>query len=579
MTSWSNKAREKLRILPLALIVTTVCLFAATTLLYIWQNQQRAIMSATVQGSGWVAYQAQLEYVKSSVEMERAIARPTRTALEALQLRLELLRSRLPLLYKADEGKLLNEIASFKSGVQAFEVKLDTMLDRLPALVPSEIATSEEIGSWLDDVEPLGRTLQSVLMAAVAHNSELFRRERELAAMPAIVPLALLFISGASLAGVLVLQAQRDRRRLAAVEAATAAMTAMEENVRAVIEAVPACMTVIDPRDGTVSFINPAAAAMVDAAPGHPDWQRLIHAALEAARQGDGPHGTLKMTFAKASGDVVSLRGSLCSVIFEGRGQTLLMLMDETRVRDADLQLLQAAKLATLGELSTAIAHELNQPLAVIRMAVANAHRMLAADGDRAAIAGKLDRVSSQVERAKSIIDQIRRYGHAPSDSPERFSLRHAIELAVGFIAQQYRASGIRLTIHLDIAPELMVVGEQALFEQVIVNLLVNARDAFEAKALDHTPSVWLRARSTGAEAVIEVEDDAGGIGEDMLLKLFEPFATTKSAEKGTGLGLSLARSVVRHMNGQITAGNIWAGACFTVVLPVSEAMPAREAA
>ncbi|MEP9375398.1 ATP-binding protein [Aquabacter sp. CN5-332] len=565
--------------MPLALIVTTVCLFAATTLLYIWQNQQRAVMSATVQGSGWVAYQAQLEYVKSRVEMERAVARPTGTALEALQLRLELLRSRLPLLYQAEEGKLLNEIASLKSGVQEFEVMLDTMLDRLPTLAPSEIATSEEIGTWLDTVEPLGRTLQSVLMAAVAYNGDLYRRERELAAMPAIVPLALLFISGASLAGVLLLQAWRDRQRLAAVEAATAALTAMEENLRAVIEAVPASMTVIDPRNDTVSFINPAAATMVDASPDHPDWQRLIRAALEAARLGDGPRGTLKMTFAKANGDVVSLCGTLCSVIFEGRAQTLLVLMDETRVRDADLQLLQAAKLATLGELSTAIAHELNQPLAVIRMAVANAHRMLAADGDRTAIAGKLDRVSSQVERAKSIIDQIRRYGRIPSDSLDRFSLRHAIELAVGFVAQQYRASGIRLTIQLDIPPELMVVGEQALFEQVIVNLLVNARDAFQEKALDHVPSVWLRARSNGAEAVIEVEDDAGGIGEEMLLKLFEPFSTTKSVEKGTGLGLSLARSVVRQMNGQITAGNMWAGACFTVVLPVSAAVPAREAA
>src|SRR5262249_14452677 len=153
LISWLNRARKNPRILPLALIVTTVCLFAATTLLYVWQNQQRALLSATLQSSGWVAYQAQLEYVKSRAAMERTVAQPTHSSLEALQLRLELLRSRLPLLYRAEEGKLLDEISSLKERIQTFEATLDVMLDEMPTLQPSEDATSQAITSWMDTLE------------------------------------------------------------------------------------------------------------------------------------------------------------------------------------------------------------------------------------------------------------------------------------------------------------------------------------------------------------------------------------------------------------------------------------------
>jgi len=229
--------------------------------------------------------------------------------------------------------------------------------------------------------------------------------------------------------------------------------------------------------------------------------------------------------------------------------------------------------------MATAIAHELNQPLAVIRMAVANAHRLLAGGGERSIIAAKLDRVTTQVDRAKRIIDQVRRYGRMPSETGETFSLRQAIELAAGFVAEQYRSFGIRLAIQLDIPADLTVSGEQAIFEQVIVNLLVNARDAFDMQAPQRVRSVWLRARPDGERAIIEVEDDAGGISPDVMARLFEPFSSSNASAKGTGLGLALARSVVRDMHGQITAENVRNGACFTLLLPVAMPRRVREAA
>lgn len=558
--------------MPAALIVTTLGLFLATGMLYVTQTQHRALLSATVRSSGWVAYQAQLEFVKTQGQFEIAMLRPSRRALDELQFRLELLRSRLPLLYDSDEGRLLQEVAAQKDVLQAFERTLDATIDSLPDTSPSAPETVARLRGAYYELEPLGRVLQKVLMQSIAYNEEIFRREREVAASPAIVPFALLFVSGTCLVAILFMDGRRDRQRLADVTAAKAEVTAVQDNLRAIIEAMPIGTIIVDPDGDQVRFINPSAAALVDPSPDHPEWRRLIRAAFEAAIDENGRKtGTLSMAFAKPLGDIVSLRGAVCGVIWEGRPQILILLTDTSRVRNAELQLMQAAKLATLGEMATAIAHELNQPLAVIKMAVANARRLVLSEADPEAITSKLDRIGAQVDRAKRITDQVRRYARMPGDQTASFVLRQAVELAAGFVAEQYRAAGIRMVLDLEVSPELLVSGDQTMFEQVIVNLLINSRDAYDSQRQDtHQPQVVVRAVVRGGEVVIEVTDDAGGIRNDILGNIFDPFCTAKSAEKGTGLGLSMARNVVRDMNGTIAAENVEGGARFTIVLPAA---------
>jgi C4-dicarboxylate-specific signal transduction histidine kinase len=251
-----------------------------------------------------------------------------------------------------------------------------------------------------------------------------------------------------------------------------------------------------------------------------------------------------------------------------------------SKTRDAELQVMEAAKLAMLGEMATAIAHETNQPLAVIKMAVANAERLVANGADSDAVSAKLTRISDQVDRIKRITDQVRRYGRMASRQEEPFDLSDAIGLAIGFVAEQYRGAGIRLKIDLDLPPALAVAGEQTMFEQVIVNLLVNARDAFEGER-DSTvpPLVIVHAAIAGDGVIISIADNAGGIRPDMLAKVFEPFATTKPAGKGTGLGLSMSRSIVRDMRGDIEAANEGAGARFVIRLPIADTAVRRDEA
>ncbi|GLK70045.1 hypothetical protein KHC23_21870 [Ancylobacter dichloromethanicus] len=563
------------------LIVTCVVLFVATGLLYVSQARQQALLTATVRSSGWVAYQGQLEFVKAEAAFSKVTPAPTAQGLGNLLLRMEILRSRLPLLYDSDEGRVLSDVVDTKGLTQPLETLLDQVIAEIETLDPDDGATTRRLEALHGRLLPLGEALQRILMESVAYNQEIFRRERAVAEAPEVVSLVLLFITGGCLVLLLLLQGRRDRVRLREIVDAKAAITAMEENLRAVIQAVPACVAVVDPDTGHATFINSNAAALVAATPDDAAWPGFVRAVRDAAGEPvGGCWGTLTMAYTRSTGDIVSLRGSICSVLWQQRPQQLIVLADTTRVRSAELQVMQAAKLATLGEMATAIAHELNQPLAVIKMAVANARRLLDPLPGGEGVMAKLERISAQVDRAKRITDQVRRYGRMPSEQLQPFSLRHAVDLAVGFIAEQYRAANIRLTIDANVPIEALVLGEQTMFEQVIVNLLINARDAFDAgRAGLCARQVTLALYREGDQLVVSVEDNAGGVAEDMLPRLFEPFATTKPTENGTGLGLSLARSVVRDMNGSISVQNVGGGARFLVRLPLLPSAEARDAA
>ncbi|WP_371347751.1 sensor histidine kinase [Ancylobacter sp. IITR112] len=594
----SSRNRGTLGFLKLGLVAASVALFLATALVYVSQTRQYAFLTATIRSSGWVAYQAQLEFVKTQAEFAKLAIVPSALGMDKLMLRLELLRSRLPLLYDSDEGRVLSDIVDTRGPTQIFEARLDHIIEAVEKLDPEDGGTARVLKKLSDELEPLGEALQTILMQSVAYNQEVFQRERALAQRPGALPLTMLFVSGACLAAVLILQSRRDRLRLNEVREAQAGMAAMEENLRAVIQAVPACVVVIDPDTDHVNFCNPSAAALVSQSLDDPAWPRFVKAVREAAGEPSTRRwGALSMGYARAPGDIISLRGQVGTVLWERRQQQLIVLVDTSQVRNAELQVMQAAKLATLGEMATAIAHELNQPLAVIKMAVTNARRLLDPLPGGEPVVAKLERISAQVDRAKRITDQVRRYGRMPTEQLLPFSLRHAVELAAGFVAEQFRAANVRLSVEADVPAELLVYGEQTMFEQVIVNILVNARDAFEER--EERESAPARAAredggpgpepghravqvSIGLEkdhAVVSVQDNAGGVPADMLERLFEPFATNKSTEKGTGLGLSLARSVVRDMNGSIVAENVGAGARFTITVPASLSKTARDAA
>ncbi|WP_019625161.1 ATP-binding protein [Thioalkalivibrio sp. ALJT] len=256
-------------------------------------------------------------------------------------------------------------------------------------------------------------------------------------------------------------------------------------------------------------------------------------------------------------------RGDLVEVQAVGR--------DNTEIRDARERLIHAAKMATVGEMATGAAHEINQPLNVIRMAAHNARRLLTdGEGAQDRVLAKIDRIEGQVSRAANIIDQMRMFGRRSDRTPQWFSVREAIESALVLVGEQFGKNGIALWVETEAGGSDQVLGHRDQLEQVLMNLMVNARDAIAASESESGHSI--RVRLTGADAggtiVLEVSDTGGGIDEGLRERVFEPFFTTKEVGKGTGLGLSISFGIIQEMGGRIEVTNQGTGACFRIELP-----------
>ena len=250
----------------------------------------------------------------------------------------------------------------------------------------------------------------------------------------------------------------------------------------------------------------------------------------------------------------------------------VLSAKDITDLRRSESQLIQASKMATLGEMATGIAHELNQPLGVIRMASSNSLKRIA-KGHHGVdfFEGKFQRIEEQTERAAQIIDHMRVFGRKADGKMEPFSLRSSLEQMTSLARTQLHTLDISLTVDLP-DEDAFVMGERVIFEQVLLNLFSNARDAIEMH--DEGPGeITVTADfNTPGGHVITVQDNGGGIPEMAIDKLFEPFFTTKEPGKGTGLGLSISFGTIRDMQGSIEVTNKNQGACFEIKLPIAEA-------
>ncbi|MCK5167054.1 MAG: hypothetical protein KAQ66_07030, partial [Rhodospirillaceae bacterium] len=234
-------------------------------------------------------------------------------------------------------------------------------------------------------------------------------------------------------------------------------------------------------------------------------------------------------------------------------------------------QLIQSSKMATLGEMATGVAHELNQPLNVIRMAVGNLKNKLKNNKlDVDHLNDKLNKVDSMVERAASIIDHMRIFGRTAASDTEPLIPVNIINGAMGLMGEQLRLANIDVTTTAD-EEDNLILGNQIQIEQVLLNLLTNARDAM--KDNNGNKNIMFKVNSDDdSECVsIEVEDSGGGIDPEHLPRIFEPFYTTKEVGQGTGLGLSISYGIIAEMGGRIEAENTATGAKFIITLPAQK--------
>ena len=370
------------------------------------------------------------------------------------------------------------------------------------------------------------------------------------------------------------LRQEGERRVLVALFASPLALAALVRSDRQIIHYNNAFFMALAPviRDGVLVYT--------------PEMD--VDGALTAFLKSDKPHGVFTLRIHGKDCTPVYLRFAGTRVdLGEGKDEIGLLGYDDTQRMAAEAHIIQSAKLITLGEMATGMAHELNQPLNVIKMAAQSA--LFEYEGVEKLDAGsniqpvwtgnshtfiqaRLRRVVAQVDRAAAIIDHMRIFGRVPQGAPPLIDAVATCRSALELIGHQLRDSQISVSVRSGDCPHI-VKCHPVLLEQVLVNLLRNARDAMVGVTLA-TREIRMEVISTDHEVIITVSDNGPGVPTAVRDRVFEPFFTTKSAEMGTGLGLSVSYGIIRDSGGKLELLDRAPGCTFRVSFP---AMPVPE--
>lgn len=228
----------------------------------------------------------------------------------------------------------------------------------------------------------------------------------------------------------------------------------------------------------------------------------------------------------------------------------------------AEQTLAQSSKLAALGEMSAAVSHELNQPLAAMKTYLAGARLLLQRDRPAEAMSS-FQRIDDLIERMGAITRQLKSYARKGGEAFEPVDLRLCLSSALTMMEPQLRTRAVRIVRTVP-RGSVMVMADRIRLEQVIINLLRNALDATRET---HDPQIEILL-AAGETARLSVRDNGHGISE--LDKMFEPFWTTKKPGDGVGLGLAISSGIMKDLGGRLTARNApGGGAVFEMQLPI----------
>ena len=253
----------------------------------------------------------------------------------------------------------------------------------------------------------------------------------------------------------------------------------------------------------------------------------------------------------------------ISTTLIQGKGGEsiafMIVIHDITHRKKLERQMIHNDRMTTLGEMATGIAHEINQPLNTLSILFDN--MLLAASKEdslpKSYLEKKTEKIYDNIFRIKNIIDHVRVFSRSQEDSIfSSFEVGESIKNAISMIAEQFRHKLIELEVNIkERLPS--AYGNTYQFEQVILNLLINSKDAIEEMESrmndEYEKKIGIAAYQSCKLIIIEVTDNGIGIKPEEIEKIMLPFYTTKEAGKGTGLGLSITFGIIKEMKGEIT--------------------------
>ena len=288
-----------------------------------------------------------------------------------------------------------------------------------------------------------------------------------------------------------------------------------------------------------------------------------------------------KVRHRKKDGSIMHVDIHSCPRVHLGEDVIIANIADISDSIQAEAQLIQASKMATLGEMSAGVAHELNQPLNAIRIGSDLLKKVVEGgdnlEGDRDVLVKVYSEIGSQVDRAANIIDHLREFGRkSEPDQVEKVFINKPITDVFTVLGQQLKLKQIRVDLDLDESlPPIYGVNNR--LEQVFINLVMNGRDAIEEMMERDDQKgregiLTIRTYQEKGRVVAIVRDNGSGMPERVKEKIFEPFYTTKDVGKGTGLGLSISYGIIKDYEGTIAVESMpGSGTIFKITFPAVE--------
>jgi signal transduction histidine kinase len=251
----------------------------------------------------------------------------------------------------------------------------------------------------------------------------------------------------------------------------------------------------------------------------------------------------------------------------EQRSKELEASIEE--LKSTQRQLIQASKLASMGTLAAGIAHEINNPLAGIKLFAQNtkrAHNEGRLETEK--MLENMDKINALVDKAAKIIEHLRAFSRQASGDMKLIGVNKAVEDSLSMLFEQLKLQNIEVLLQLE-ENLPRVRGDINQIEQVVLNLITNARDSLDK--VKHK-KISLRTYQDDGLVIIEVADTGSGISPEILENVFDPFFTTKPVDKGTGLGLSISHGIVELHGGEIEVeSELDKGSTFRIKLPAAE--------
>ncbi len=270
----------------------------------------------------------------------------------------------------------------------------------------------------------------------------------------------------------------------------------------------------------------------------------------------------------------LSAASILVAALFITRHMVGIIRKRDEHAAGLNNQLMQASKLASIGELSAGVAHEINNPLAIImteRQLLLDQFQQTAIEDPafREQFLSSMDQIALQSQRCKRITHNLLRFSRRTRSMIESVDLNRFVAEVVELMERETKTSGIRLLTDLD--PQLPAIqSDPSQLQQVFLNLITNAVDAHEGKPYGSI-RITTRYDADSNGIFLSIADTGNGIDPKQLDRIFDPFFTTKPVGKGTGLGLSICYSIIRQLKGNITVkSEPGEGSEFMIFLPLT---------